>query len=739
MRHRFLLVLALFCGYSSYSGPSDEELHIYNNPPGYTDIYYCEDPVRVAPMTIIERASPFLSNEGIKISISNYRRGEDSLAFNLPPSSLEWLWNGQFGYATLTGTGTSSDYMEALSKVFYLNKSSNPFKETRYVSVSPLDADYLPHTGHFYKFISSPAITWPASYDQAAAMKYYGLQGYLATILDQVENDFITSKLVGVGWIGASDREEADVWKWVTGPEAGTVFWDKGNHVGYSNWNSGEPNNSGTGGEWCGHMMYADGVRGTWNDLNNNGNSNPGTNYYPRGFIVEFGGLESTPPNLSASIRINFMDRPLLRYNPADTLVCGSLSRAFNFTLSGGTFLLETSSPGVAITSPASLTPVITVPQFGTYDFLVTMTTTGGCTYDSLITISFRHQPTMVLNVDETSCYGYNLRVQYQGEVENDAFFEWYAADTLYSSGINLFADTIPLGRGDGVNRSILLKVNEQGCRSVSAVVPVKVIPDLDFSLSPGSGCSPLKVSFNGGDKPSIRKWSWDFGDGSSSSEAHPVHLFSNPSGNVKVFSVGLTIEDQNGCKNMDLLKYAVEVFPEPVADFTFSPTELLVTNPRVQFVSQSLNADQFAWNFGDGTPILYNEKNPDHDYTSLGFFNVTLEASNGWGCADTSVSRIVVRFDKLFPPNAFSPNSPEEENRVFRIYADGILEEGYELTIFDRWGKPLFKSHTPATGWDGRLGDGNFAPPGVYPWVLKFTDFDYRKHSQKGTVTLVF
>ncbi|MCB9233481.1 MAG: cadherin-like domain-containing protein [Bacteroidia bacterium] len=162
----------------------------------------------------------------------------------------------------------------------------------------------FPGTGHFYEFVSSPAITWTAANADANTRTYQGLQGYLATITSSQENAFAAAKLQGIGWIGASDAAVEGTWQWVTGPEAGTTFWiggPGGSAVTYANWNTGEPNNSGN--EDYGHMILNPqiGIVGSWNDLPNFVGSGA---YTPQGYVVEYGGLESCTPVLTASANV---------------------------------------------------------------------------------------------------------------------------------------------------------------------------------------------------------------------------------------------------------------------------------------------------------------------------------------------------------------------------------------------------------------------------------------------------
>src|SRR5690606_16060203 len=100
------------------------------------------------------------------------------------------------------------------------------------------------------EYVPAVGITWTAARDAAATRKFYGLQGYLATLTIADEAALLGKQSSGAGWIGASDAAVEGQWRWVTGPEANTQFWNgaAGGSTtppfNYANWNNGEPNDS---------------------------------------------------------------------------------------------------------------------------------------------------------------------------------------------------------------------------------------------------------------------------------------------------------------------------------------------------------------------------------------------------------------------------------------------------------------------------------------------------------------
>lgn len=94
---------------------------------------------------------------------------------------------------------------------------------------------------------------------------------------------------------------------------------------------------------------------------------------------------------------------------------------------------------------------------------------------------------------------------------------------------------------------------------SSSGVAPVSVLNAL-----PSSGYAPLDVGFFGNQSydpdGNIVAYYWDFGDGSSSTEANPNHTYNTPG----TYHPVLTVTDQQGLKSSDTLP--INVMQDPVS-----------------------------------------------------------------------------------------------------------------------------------------------------------------------------
>lgn len=157
----------------------------------------------------------------------------------------------------------------------------------------------------------------------------------------------------------------------------------------------------------------------------------------------------------------------------------------------------------------------------------------------------------------------------------------------------------------------------------------VVVAPPLqaDFTSNVTLGVSPCAVQFVDTSVGLPETWSWDFGDGTTSTEQHPVHVYSVEPNEVRTFTVRLTVttSDPSPAGQTSTITKEITIHPPVVAGFTANVTEGEAPL-TVQFTEQSTGfATAWRWNFGDNTSST--ERNPIHTFSAEGTYDVTLYA----------------------------------------------------------------------------------------------------------------
>lgn len=142
--------------------------------------------------------------------------------------------------------------------------------------------EYNATTGNFYRFVAT-TVNYNNAQTVAAAAMLNGVSGYVAAVNSAAESTFLRSIMPTTVWINGSDAAVEGEWRFTSGPDAGELFW-LGTGAGsaqnghYTNWNAGEPNNSG-GNEDAIEFR----ANGTWNDTNITGT---------RAYIIEWDGAD---------------------------------------------------------------------------------------------------------------------------------------------------------------------------------------------------------------------------------------------------------------------------------------------------------------------------------------------------------------------------------------------------------------------------------------------------------------
>lgn len=287
---------------------------------------------------------------------------------------------------------------------------------------------------------------------------------------------------------------------------------------------------------------------------------------------------------------------------------------------------------------------------------------------------------------------------------------------------------------------NIKLIVSSEHCHdSVTHMIRIlAAVPVAAFdTVSPG--CEPHPVQFRNRSQYGT-SYLWEFDDGTSSTEFEPLHVYQNDG----VYNVKLTVRGEGG---LSYVYRIVEVFGKPRVRFNVSPAFVMLPDQEIHLSNLTENGTTFLWDFGDGNSST--DYNPIHLYSSVGIYDISLEAWSEHGCNNKLVRPAAVEvagkglivFPNAFEPSMSGPNEgyfslgEPEYNYVFHPVWEGVSL--YRLEIFNRWGNLIYTSEDVNKGWDGYY-QGNLSPQGVYVWKCTGTFSNGRVFNLVGDVTLL-
>ena len=154
--------------------------------------------------------------------------------------------------------------------------------------------------------------------------------------------------------------------------------------------------------------------------------------------------------------------------------------------------------------------------------------------------------------------------------------------------------------------------------------------------------------------------WIWQFGDGNTSDEQNPVHIFET----AGAFTVTLTVSRSEDPNVTSTAERIVTVLPPPlIANFEWWPDDPFVGG-GVEFLDLSEGEPVvWEWNFGDGSGS--SQQSPIHSYSDTGTYNVALAVTDSTGASDEITQELYVGDDPYLADFTWEPDEPHAGQAV--------------------------------------------------------------------------
>jgi PKD repeat protein len=275
--------------------------------------------------------------------------------------------------------------------------------------------------------------------------------------------------------------------------------------------------------------------------------------------------------------------------------------------------------------------PTYTYPVQGNYN--VTLKAANSCdtnTYKMLLKVDALPKANFTANTNDY-CSPANVRFT-NASSNNVAGYQWLFPGGTPATSTDVNPSVVY--QNSGVYDVYLIVSNGSGNDTFKRTSFIRVngspVPKFDITRAPNSTTVTFLNRTQG-----ASSYKWDFGDGTSSTDATPQHTYRS----TGIFVVCLTASNDCGIKNMcDTLT----LLSLPSAQVSVNQTAGCAPH-FAQFSGQNpSNVISWLWTFPGGTPATSTERNPRVTYTEAGVYTVTLRVSNAAGINTTVLDSFI-------------------------------------------------------------------------------------------------
>ena len=466
--------------------------------------------------------------------------------------------NNEFLASTASTSYTDTVDNLASEYVYSVTAVSNFGKESQHSSIVTKEAG----AGAIFNYNGSTYQVYDKSLSWTEAKTYCEqLGGHLVTITDADEQAFIANTVLeSTGkdyyWLGGTDEETEGVWKWIT-----NEAWS------YTNWDSPQPDNA-----YDEDYLHLYASNKTWNDLNVDASRYFGLSNF--GFICEWEGfvINSIVPiagsNLSA--------------NTEFSVNIGAASSSLNCTLyykgENASSWVEIGSNEVTSVNQSNVKiqwNAADVPN-GTYDIKVCVSDERGTELTKIYSSYFLQSTAPEAAVLTATAGNLSASLSWTNADSNISYYKVYRSrtdeDYRYLGKVETTSYTDPDLSSEITYNYYVVSVNQYGNSSTSNIVTVTPnfvdtvapVANAGFDMAGIINESFSFIGSNSTDNVGIVSYLWSFGDGTTSTEANPIHTYTSLKDETNEdydYTATLTVTDAAG--NSSMSSITVTVYPD--------------------------------------------------------------------------------------------------------------------------------------------------------------------------------